>query len=122
MVFVMGDSRNDVKSKKIAFRRKLCVAVSDSDGSPVISFNITDNIIHPSASFFYPSVEYWKFWKGGEGVIRISYERFDKHESEGASSGGCGRSSCLKRRFSRNSQRNQVFTCFLSYTDHLMKE
>ncbi|OZC07534.1 hypothetical protein X798_05465 [Onchocerca flexuosa] len=98
MVFVMGDSRNDVKSKKIAFRRKLCVAVSDSDGSPVISFNITDNIIHPSASFFYPSVEYWKFWK----------ERFDKHESEGASSGGCGRSSCLKRRFSRNSQRNQM--------------
>ncbi|CAG9530931.1 unnamed protein product [Cercopithifilaria johnstoni] len=37
-----------------------------------------------------------------------SPERFDKRESEGASSSGCGRSSCLKRRHSRNPQRNQV--------------
>lgn len=52
-------------------------------------------------------------------VIKFKYtdfytlsERFDKLESEGVSSGGCGRSSCLKRRHSRNPERNQVFTCF----------
>ncbi|KAK6103973.1 hypothetical protein QQG55_14515 [Brugia pahangi] len=39
-------------------------------------------------------------------------ERFDKHESGGTSSGGCGRSSCLKRRHSRNPQRNQVTWSF----------
>ncbi|VDK79309.1 unnamed protein product [Litomosoides sigmodontis] len=37
-----------------------------------------------------------------------SPERFDKRETEGASTGGCGRNSCLKRRHSRNPQRNQV--------------
>lgn len=41
-----------------------------------------------------------------------SPERFDKHESGGTSSGGCGRSSCLKRRHSRNPQRNQVTWSF----------
>nr|CDP97890.1 Bm10388, isoform b [Brugia malayi] len=41
-----------------------------------------------------------------------SPERFDKHESGGTSSGGCGRSSCLKRRHSRNPQRHQVTWSF----------
>lgn len=37
-----------------------------------------------------------------------SPERVSKRDSEGASSGGSGRSSCLKQRHSRNPQRNQV--------------
>ncbi|EJW74158.1 hypothetical protein WUBG_14935, partial [Wuchereria bancrofti] len=48
-------------------------------------------------------------------------ERFDKRESGGISSGGCGRSSCLKRRHSRNPQRNQVSTFFV-FVDCCMKE